>query len=533
MRILFISHQELAAPLHPFLETFGYTSPLIAESFIHAHQLLPHTPVDLVILDTSLLSEPTAFSEARHLFSAFDLPVVCLAHQPDQDLAHLSTEPWCFGFLSAPHTTPHLLHATLQTAHHRWQRQSSHHHPAWLHQQDQRRTQELEILYRAAHAFSASLDLDTIITSLLAEVRHLLGSVAASTWLLDPQSGHLVCQQVTGPRSATVRNWRLTQGEGIASHVARSGRSIIVPDTHLDQRHFKGVDRATGLPIRSILAVPLLLHHHTLGVLEVVDTRPHRFHPADLKLVEALAAAAAVAIDNARLHASIQQVAIQQERRSLANDLHASLLQSLYAISLAAESSLIGLQQIGVNGNVANPIKHIQDLSNATLSELKSRLNTLCPSVVPESHLLDALTQHCDTLRDQYALTILFLAGPEPTLSPQQRDGIYFIAKESLWNVIQHAQASRVNIHLLDQADHLFFQVDDNGIGFDPITFHPDKLRGFHHMQDRAQTLGGKLDISSRPGHGTRITLRIPTQQTQPNGSRNSSRTPHHTTHTI
>ena len=99
-----------------------------------------------------------------------------------------------------------------------------------------------------------------------------------------------------------VSGWRLAPGEGIAGWVVRSGESLIVPDTRDDKRHFEDIARQIGLELRSILSVPLRVKQKVIGVLQVVDTEVGRFHSSDLTLIESLAAAAAIAIDNARLH---------------------------------------------------------------------------------------------------------------------------------------------------------------------------------------------------------------------------------------
>ena len=164
------------------------------------------------------------------------------------------------------------------------------------------RSRELALLHRAGQAFSSTLNLDQVLITVLEEVRQLLDVVACSVWLTDPQTDELVCQQVIGPQSEIVRGWRLAPGEGLAGWVVQSGKSLIVPDTRADERHFKGVDEQTGLKLRSILSVPLRVKQVVIGVLQVVDGKVNRFGAIDARLMEPLAAAAAVAIENARLY---------------------------------------------------------------------------------------------------------------------------------------------------------------------------------------------------------------------------------------
>ena len=165
------------------------------------------------------------------------------------------------------------------------------------------RNRELALLNRASRAFIATLELDQVLATVLEEVRRLLNVTACSIWLIDLQNPkELVCQQAAGSESETVRGWRLAVGEGLAGWVARSGEAVVVPDTMADGRHSKTVDRTTGVPMRSILTVPLRVKQEVIGVIQVLDTAIDRFKPTDLALAELLASAAASAIENARLY---------------------------------------------------------------------------------------------------------------------------------------------------------------------------------------------------------------------------------------
>jgi len=164
------------------------------------------------------------------------------------------------------------------------------------------RNRELALLNRTSRALTSTLDLDQVLDIVLGGVEHLLGVAACSIWLIEPETGELVCRQAVGPQPEVVSGWRLAPGEGIAGWVVRSGESLIVPDTRDDKRHFEDIARQIGLELRSILSVPLHVKQKVIGVLQVVDTEVGRFHSSDLTLIESLAAAAAIAIDNARLH---------------------------------------------------------------------------------------------------------------------------------------------------------------------------------------------------------------------------------------
>jgi signal transduction histidine kinase len=139
--------------------------------------------------------------------------------------------------------------------------------------------------------------------------------VACSVWLIDSETDELVCHQATDPKSHIIRGWRLAPGEGLAGWVARTGESLTVPDARADERYFKGVDRETGLQLRSILTVPLMVKQNVIGVIQAVDTEVDRFDATDLTLLESLAASAAIAIENARLYDQVESYAVEMGAR--------------------------------------------------------------------------------------------------------------------------------------------------------------------------------------------------------------------------
>ena len=171
----------------------------------------------------------------------------------------------------------------------------------------QQRNQELALLNRVGQIFSSTLELDRVLTSVLHEMRQQLHILAASFWLRDHATGELVCQASIGPGRENILGWRLPVGQGIVGQAAQTGAVVLVNDTRADVSHYKAVDLTTGIAINSILSMPFRSRGEVIGVLNLVDTQAHRFTPTDLQLVEPIAAAAASAIENARLYMLAQQ----------------------------------------------------------------------------------------------------------------------------------------------------------------------------------------------------------------------------------
>jgi PAS domain S-box-containing protein len=170
-----------------------------------------------------------------------------------------------------------------------------------------RMNRELELLKYAGQIFSSSLELNTVLSTVLDEVRRMLGVAAASIWLKDQEREELVCIESVGPHKEKVCGWRLPLGEGLVGWVAHNGESLIVNDSGRDERHYTELDKLTGVELNSILSVPLIAKQNIIGVLQVLDTALNRFSKADQKFLEPLAASAAIAIENARLYEKAQK----------------------------------------------------------------------------------------------------------------------------------------------------------------------------------------------------------------------------------
>ncbi len=166
---------------------------------------------------------------------------------------------------------------------------------------------ELTFLNYAAQTLSSNLDLDKVLAKVMEEVKQVLSTSGCTIWMRDPETQELFCKQYIGPLCDTMCVWRLQAGEGIVGWVVKNGESLLVSDTRTDERHYKGVDQATGTEIRSILCVPLKSRDKVIGAIEVVDTRADFFEEEGLMLVESFATSAAISIENAQLYRTIQQ----------------------------------------------------------------------------------------------------------------------------------------------------------------------------------------------------------------------------------
>lgn len=398
-----------------------------------------------------------------------------------------------------------------------------------------RRNRELALLNQAGWALNSTLDLDQVLATVLEEVTRVLGVVACSVWVIDPETEELICRQATGPYSEVVRGWRLAPGEGLVGWVVRYGESLSVPDTQADERHFEGIDQQTGMGLRSILTVPLRTKQEIIGALQVTDTEVGRFSPSDVTLSESLAASAAIAIDNARLVEALRQRTAELQARNqeldafahtVAHDLKGPLTPVIsYAELMALDygdaigpAGLSQLRKIAQTGRKMGNI--IEDLLR--LSELRDREALLKPLDMA-ALVAEAQQRLAYEIEEHQGEVILPESWPAVLGHDTWVEGVWV---NYLSNALKYGgRPPRVELGWTAQADGMVrFWVHDNGPGLTPEEqaqlFTPftrlQRARAKGHgvglsiVRRILEKLGGQVGVESEIGAGSTFWFTLP-----------------------
>lgn len=208
------------------------------------------------------------------------------------------------------------------------------------------------------------------------------------------------------------------------------------------------------------------------------------------------------------LYEQAQELAALQERQHLARELHDSVSQALYGISLGAHTAREALES-SEPAQAEASIEYVLALAEAGLAEMHALIFELRPESLETEGLVAALTKQVAVLRARYKLTVEADLGEEPDLSLERKQALYRIAQEALHNIVKHAHASTVALRLTRQEGEIILEVRDNGSGFDPAGPFPGHL-GVRSMQERVTKMGGTFTIESTPGQGTHIGVRAP-----------------------
>lgn len=294
--------------------------------------------------------------------------------------------------------------------------------------------------------------------------------------------------------------WRryAVERAGAAGRALAQSRPVVVADAHQEPA-LKAPPR--GPAYRSAVAVPLCPHGEAAGVLLAGSPRARAFDATDVELAEALAAHVALALENARLHRQRQELARLEERHRLARDLHDSVSQNLFAIALTARAAR-DLLPSGA-GDAAAALDRVLELSQSAQRAMRSLIWQLRPADL-EGGLLAALERHARTL----GLEVAVRAEGAGELPPAVEEALWRIGQEALNNVRKHAGVERAEVALRAGGAEAVLEVADAGRGFAPR--RAAGSLGLVSMRERAEALGGTLEVESGRGSGTRVRARIP-----------------------
>ncbi len=274
--------------------------------------------------------------------------------------------------------------------------------------------------------------------------------------------------------------------------------------------------RSVGFPAHhpamvSFLGVPIRSATRQLGQLYLTEKiNGTEFTADDEKIIQMLAAYAAAAIANARLHENTHRLAVLEERERIGMDLHDGIIQSIFGVGLSLEGALHSIEEDPDDAK-KRISKAIESLNQA-IRDLRVYILDLRPRQMGNDGLMSGLKRLATEFRAN-SQTKVVLMGPDNDvldLSASQSFALFHICQEALANAAKHAKAEKLEISLWFTEDRALMEIHDNGKGFDMETKSLNIGHGLANMQTRAQAAGGDLDVSSAAGEGTTILAWVP-----------------------
>jgi signal transduction histidine kinase len=366
----------------------------------------------------------------------------------------------------------------------------------------------LKAVSDAVLAVAAELSVDEVLQRLVDSARELADARYAALGLPDGDGGfrRFLTSGMSDELIASLGP--LPRQHGMLGAMLDTETPYRTPDIHDDPR-FRGWWPSAHPDMRSFLGVPIVARQGVIGAFYLTEKlgRPD-FDDEGAELIGVLAAHAAIAIENARLYEQSRELSIVAERNRLALDLHDVVAQKLFGLVLTAEAArtLFERDPEAAREQVAK----LRGLAQEALDELRSLVFELRPPDLERDGLCGALRKHVEVLRRLQGRDIE-LDVPDELPPEAERDReVLRIAQEALQNALRHAQAEHVAVRLRSDDGRLLLEVSDDGTGFDPDEARLRSRRlGLTSMEERAERLGGRIEIRSSPGSGTTVRLEL------------------------
>ncbi|SMB92592.1 sensor domain-containing protein [Deinococcus hopiensis] len=378
----------------------------------------------------------------------------------------------------------------------------------------QQARREVRALSRSASIIAFAGSLEETLGTLIAQAQEATGAAAFAVWHLEPGGEGGPTWKLGAarglPRGFTAGLRDVYQHAPPLGDALRFGQAHTLPDA---RRVWLGDERYapvhTFLPLltwEGVTSLPLVYRGVPVGRLDVFtpERGPSR---RELEFLGALADQAAVAVENARLFARVQEQASLEERQRLARELHDSVSQALYGVTLGLRTARSWLDRDPARA--AEPMEYALSLAEGGTAEMKALLFALRPESLEQEGLVAALGKQADVLSARYRLKVHTDLGSEPSAALSVKEALFRIAQEALHNTVKHAEASEVWLSLRQSGPSLVLSVKDDGLGFDPRASFPGHL-GLHSMRERAQGVSGQLRLETAPGAGVGLTVTVP-----------------------
>ncbi len=257
-------------------------------------------------------------------------------------------------------------------------------------------------------------------------------------------------------------------------------------------------------PMGSFLGVPIRVRDEVFGNLYLTEKQTAaEFTQEDEDLAIGLAAAAGIAIENARLHARVREVAIIEDRERIARDLHDVVIQRLYATGLSLSSAIPRVTDPDLADRLIVAVTEL----DTTIRDIRSTIFALKPVVRSPRGLrvdvLELVERSANAIG--FAPKVTFEGLVDSAVPEGLRDHVLAALREALTNVAKHAMAGKVAVTIAVDADLRLIVVDD-GKG----TATGGAGQGLGNLDERARALGGSFELTSSPGSGTTLVWRVP-----------------------
>lgn len=381
----------------------------------------------------------------------------------------------------------------------------------------ERRRQVAEGLRDLLTILNSNRPLQEILDYIVSAATQLLGTVSGAIYSLQPNQKTLVVQTTCGLPPAYATDLTFAADKSFLGQAIIKRQPVVVSNiaaTLAEQQDSLDEQRQSLLTqhYHTLLTVPLLRQGQqtadkVYGALALYYPEQRSFSDEEIGLVVAFATQATLAIENAQLRQRVEQTAILTERSRLARELHDSVTQSLYSMTLLSE----GWRRMAVRGElgaVDERLAELGELSRQALKEMRLLVHELLPPALEKEGLLGALYQRIAAVEKRAGIDARLLVDQVIELPSHLEAALYRITQEALNNALKHANATAVTVSLHTSADQVMLAINDNGKGF--AQANSVGGLGLITMRERTEHLGGTFTVDSTPNQGVTIRVQVP-----------------------
>jgi signal transduction histidine kinase len=373
----------------------------------------------------------------------------------------------------------------------------------------------------------AGADLPILMYQAVVLVAHTLDTAYSTIWKLLPDDDALLLHAKVGWQDGVVNQATAeVSGSSPAGYALLTKTPVIITDWNSETR-FSQPPLLRDHGVISSLYVVIQGQARPFGVLGIDTAVRRTFSDAEVHFLQVIANVLALAIARGEANQTIaQQVeertraieeqwvaaaqdkAVLEERQRLARDLHDSVTQALYGMTLHAQVTQ-ELLAVGDLENATDSLRALQDTAQEALDEMRMLIFELRPPILEQVGLEAALQARLNAVEGRANLQTKLIVEEMDNLPAVIEQALYRIAQEALNNVLKHAHAQHVMVSILQQRSTAILEIVDDGIGFDPATAHEQGGQGLRGIAERVAQLNGILTLRSASGGGTQLRVEV------------------------
>jgi signal transduction histidine kinase len=370
------------------------------------------------------------------------------------------------------------------------------------------RNRQLATLNAIAAITGQSLDLAVVLPAALDKTLEVMGLEAGIVFQLERDTDTLVARAWRSLPAVVVADVaRLPLADSSASLAAEAGRPVVEWVRNYDPGPIREQMLDAGLV--QIVAVPLGAQGQLLGAMILATGIERPLSESEQDTLAVIGRSIGVAMANAQLLDEAQRVATIEERQRLARELHDSVTQLLYSLTLLAEAAR-RMADDGLTARLADTLGRLGRTAQQALKEMRLLVYELRPSELETEGLVGAVRRRLDSVERRSGIQARLVVDGHLDLPARTEAELYRVVQEVLNNTLKHAQATDVQVRLAGTPSDVTVELADNGRGFDPAAAGDRGGLGLASIRERATRLGAEVAIESAPGRGAAVRLVVP-----------------------